>query len=182
MLILKAKGLDDLEKMFTNFHQENPKAIKFAMNRAAAVATTASLKKTRDAWNIKARDLKRHVSAKKATVNNATYVFKFKSHAISLFEFGAKDQHPKGVSYKIKKKKAWLPKAFLAGGTRQPFVLARVGKERYPLLPYFSVTPSYMFREEKGVKEFIKVFYKGKGGVGGFNARYLHELNRLLKK
>lgn len=183
MLILKVKGLDKTMKLFKNFHNENPKAIKFAMNGAAGVAQTASLKKTRQAWNIKARDLKRYVKAKKATVNDATYVFEFHSTPINLQEFEGVDEFPNGVRYKIKKKRAWMPKGFIKGSGRNRFVLKRTTDARYPLRPHFSVTPSYMFQQEKGVQEYIKVFYKGKDGTsGGFKYRYLHQLNRLLKK
>ena len=177
--------MKDLSAMFHNFHQINPRAISLAMNRTAGVAQTASLKKMRDNWNIKARDLKPYVSSERATANKPVYVFKFHSRAINLKDFEGVDEYPSGVRYKIQKKRAWLPHAFIAGKGRNAFVLQRTTDARKPLLPHFSITPSTMFLKEKADDEFVTVFYKGKGktGVGeGFEARYFHELDRLSKK
>lgn len=184
MLTLKVKGLKEAEAMFKDFHKINPRAISLAMNETARVATTASLGKVRRNWNIKARDLKRYVSAERATANKASYVFKFHSRAINLQEFEGVDEYPKGVRYKIQKKRGWLPNAFIKGNGRNKFILQRTGDERYPLLPHFSITPSTMFLKEKGEDEFVQVFYRGKGksGIGeGFPARYFHQLKRLSK-
>lgn len=184
MLKLKVKGIDGLQNMFKDFHQINPRAISLAMNETARTATTASLKKVRKNWNIKAGDLKRYVSAKPANVNNAKYVFKFHSRAINLQEFEGVDENPKGVRYKIQKKRAWMPDAFIKGTGRNKFVLKRTTKDRYPLRPHFSITPSTMFLKEKGEDEFVNVFYRGKGKTGageGFQARYFHQLKRLSK-
>ena len=179
--------MKDLSAMFKDFHKNNARAISLAMNETAKIAQTASLRKMRKAWNMKASDLKPYVSVERANVNKASYVFKFHSRAINLKDFEGVDEFPKGVRYKIKKDKgrAWLPHAFIAGKGRNAFVLQRVGDARTPLLPHFSITPSSMFLKEKADKEFVTVFYKGKGktGVGeGFEARYFHQLDRLSKK
>lgn len=187
MITLKVNGLTDTLKMFKNFHTVNPRAISLAMNHSARVAETASLKKMRDNWNIRARDLKPYVGSKRATVGDLSYVFKFHSTPINLHEFYA-EQEDTGVAYKLQKRKKRLGSAFIKGSGRNRFVLKRVGKERYPLRPYFTITPSWMFHEEGGEQVFINTFLNGSGkrGVGGsgggFNKRYLHELNRLLKK
>ncbi len=187
MVTLKVHGLEELEAKFKGFHKANARAISLAMNHSARVAQTASLKKMRQNWNIRARDLKPYVSSKRATVGNPSYVFKFHSTPINLHEFYAV-QEEQGVAYKLQKKKKRLGSAFIKGSGRNKYVLKRVGKERYPLLPHFTITPSWMFHEEEGEKVFVDTFLNGAGkrGVGGsgggFNKRYLHEMNRLLKK
>lgn len=180
-LTLNVDGIEEIAKSFGNFHKENPKAISRAMNKAGAVAETASLRLTRAQWNIRARDLKSYVSRDKATVKNASYVFKFHSTPINLFEFHAKELASGGVSYKIQKKSKKLKSAFIRGKGRNTYVLKRTGKERYPLMPHFSITPSWMFHTEKAEEEYVKVFYQGKGGSRGFAQTYLDQLDILLK-
>lgn len=166
---------------FKRFHNENPRAISRAMNKASKVARTASLLHTRQAWNLRARDLKNKTKLKPANVNNAEVRFTMHSTPINLFEFKAQE-YTKGVSYKIQKKRKKLGSAFIKGTGRNQLVLKRVGKDRYPLLPHFSITPSYMFSTEKSENVFVDVFFNGKGGTRGFTQTYLDQLKNLLEK
>jgi len=183
VFILKVKGIEPLIRKFKNFHRDNPKAVAFSMNKAGGVATTASLLKAKSAWNLRTSDLKKKVKIKRANVGKSVYVFKMHSTPINLNEFYAKELKSGGVSYKIQKKSKKMRNAFIKGKSkRNTFVLTRVGKERFPLLPHFSITPSYMFTQAKAEKEFVTTFFRGKGGKRGFTVEYKAQLKRLLKK
>ena len=177
MLDLKVEGLEELERTFTNFHQQNNKAISRAMNRVASVAQTKALRTVGGRggmWNIKQGDLKRYVNVEKATVAKNVYVFKFHSRGVNLFEFGGV-QKDKGASYKIQKKSKILPSSFIKGSGRNRFILKREGKDRYPLMPYFSITPSTMFLKAEADKTYIDTF------MSEFNKRYRHELDNIFR-
>ena len=151
------------------------------MNKAGRVATTASLALTRRLWNLRARDLKKKTKIIPANVGNSVFTFKMHSTPINLHEFHA-SQITTGVSYKIQKKRNKLKSAFIQGKGRNAFVLRREGKDRYPLIPHFSITPSYMFTQAEAEKEFVTTFFRGKGGKRGFTVEYKAQLDRLLKK
>ncbi len=185
MITVDVIGIEEIIKKFKDFHKVNPRAISLAMNHSGRTAQTSALRKMRKAWNIKAKDLKTYVKVTKANVNRPEYTFKFHSRPINLFEFDAR-QLTKKASYKIQKKRKKLENSFIKGHGRNTFVYRRVSREH--IIPYFSITPSTMFKEEHAIKEFVEAFVNGSGktGVGGegagFNKRYIHELHRLLKK
>lgn len=181
MITLSTSGGEELYGRFKRFHNENPRAISRAMNKASTVARTASLLHTRQAWNLRARDLKNKTTLKPANVNQAEIRFLMHSTPINLFEFKAQE-YTKGVSYKIQKKRNKLGGAFIKGSGRNQFVLKRVGKDRYPLMPHFSITPSFMFSTEKSEEVFVKTFFDGKGASRGFTKTYLDQLKNLLEK
>ncbi len=185
MITIDVIGIEDIIKKFKDFHKVNPRAISLAMNSSARTAQTASLLKMRKAWNIKAKDLKTYVDVDRASVNRPQYTFKFHSRPINLYEFGGK-QLKKKTSYKIQKTRKKLTNSFIKGKGRNTFIFRRESREH--IIPYFSITPSTMFKKEHAIEEFVKAFRHGSGkrGVGGegagFNKRYIHELHRLLKK
>ena len=181
VLIYKVTGIDKILKNFNRFHIEHPKILSRAMNKAGRVATTASLVHVRKSWNLRAGDLKRKVKIKPASVNDTSYVFKMHSTPINLHEFYAKKINT-GVSYKIQKTRKKRQGAFIQGSGRNTYVLKREGKARYPILPHFSVTPSYMFSQEEAEKEFVKAFWFGKGGRRGFKKEYLSQIRAILIK
>jgi len=181
MLTYKVTGVTKLLKKYTKFHQQHPLIISRAMNKAGRVATTASLAKVRKSWNLRAKDLKKKVKITPANVGKSVYTFHMHSTPINLFEFHASPIKT-GVSYKIQKKRNKLKSAFIQGGGRNKFVLRREGKERYPLIPHFSITPSYMFTQVKAEEEFVKTFWFGKSGRRGFKKEYLSQIRAILEK
>ena len=186
MTVITARGGSELYERFARFHNENPRAISRAMNKASTVARTAALLHTRKAWNLKARDLKARTTLKPASVNNAMVLFRMHSTPVSLFEFGA-NEYTKGVSYKIQKKRKKLKGNYFLAGTANtrtgdPYVFVRKSKDRNDIMPMFSITPSWMFHSEDSEKVFIETFYDGKGKGRGFRKTYLDQLKNLLEK
>ena len=186
MINISVRGGSEVYERFKRFHNENPRAITRAMNKASKVAQTASLLNTRQAWNLKARDLKNKTTLKPASVNNAMVLFKMHSTPVSLFEFKAKE-YTKGVSYKIQKKRKKLQGNYFLAGTANsrtgdPYVFMRKSKDRDDIMPMFSITPSFMFSTEKSDEVFVKTFFEGKGASRGFRKTYLDQLKNLLEK
>ena len=181
-LTYKVHGLDEIIDKFENFHRENPKAMSRAINSAVSVASTASLKKARQGWNIKAKDYKEYIKIDKARVNKMSSQFSLKSGGINLMDFGAKKlAKQKGITYKIQKKSAKMGDAFIKGNSAKKYVLRREGKERYPIIPYFSISPTWMFHLQDSEKEFIKKFWFGKDKGGRtFEQVYYAHLKNLL--
>ena len=181
-LTYKVHGLDEIIDKFENFHRENPKAMSRAINSSVGVASTASLKEARKDWNIKAKDLKQYIKVDKARVNKMSSQITIKSPGINLHDFGG-DTTSKGkkVTYKIQKKRKKLSGGFIQGNTAKKYILRREGKERYPIKPYFSISPTWMWHQSDGEKEFIKNFWFGKNGAGRtFEQVYYAHLKNLL--
>lgn len=185
MINLKVKGLKELEEKFKNFHQENPRAISRAINKAHGVAQTASLKVARNEWNIKAGVYKKLSYVKKANVNKLNLEFGIISKPINLMHFGAKmTDKTKKVSYKIQKKSKKLDNKHFIAGKGEGYVFKRKSKDRHDIMPMFSISPSWMAHQASAEDEYIKVFLNGKsGGAGrGFEAIYKQQLKLLLEK
>ena len=184
MISITVAGGSEVYEKFKRFHNENPRAISRAMNKASTVARTASLLHTRKVWNLKAKQLKDKAILKPASVNNTSIIFKMHSTPVNLWSFGSKEI-TKGVSYKLQKtnRSAKLRgNYFIAGQGREPYVFVRKSKDRMDIMPMFTITPSSMFRTEKSDKVFIKTFFDGKGGTRGFRETYLAQLKNLLDK
>ena len=182
MVTLKATGIKEIQAKFANFHMENAKALSFAMNKAHSVAQTASLLASRKRWNIKTGVYKKLTYVKKANVNKSRLEFGIISKPINLVHFSAKPLKRGGVSYKIEKGKSKKLGGAFIGGAGQGFVLKRTTPDRYPLMPHFAISPSWMFHQAKAEDVYIKTFLEGKDGSQGFNKIYLAQLKRLLKK
>ena len=90
------KGLDDLgRKVF-------PAALAAAINKTERFARIAASKEIRKEYNIKAADVKKTISFKRASKNRLRAEFASKGTRISLAKFGAR-QTKKGVTVKVKK-------------------------------------------------------------------------------
>jgi hypothetical protein len=180
------KVIDDLDA----FKKHNPRAIALAMNQAGRKARTKALrnvydtKLNSDAWNVRAKDIKRMAGRdKKATASNHKYVFEFRSKGGAvLLDFtrhhDRRDQTKKGVRYRIKKKtrSKVYKHAFINTSRKRgsDFALLREGKDRYPIIPLAVVSPSYMFAKSNGVEVFKTTFQSE------FRKAYLQKLKYLI--
>jgi len=178
MVRVTAVGIKELENKYMNFHDHNARALVNAMNKAGAIAETASLALARSKWNLRARDLKEKTHRKKANIKDHTYVFEIKSRSINLEKFYAKEINT-GVSYKIQKKRNKLKGNYFMGAG---YVFMRKSDDRKDIMPMFSISPSHMFRQAKAEEKFIEVFKYGKTGEIGFNKTYIAQLKRFLEK
>lgn len=178
-ITLNIAHIDDVIRSMDKFSKSIPKATSFALNGSTGVAQTRSLKNVRDEWKgIKANSLKLYAIHRKATVNNLSTEFTFKSKAIPLYEFSAK-QITSGVSYKLKGGRKKIKSAFIKNSTkgrRKEHVLIRTGNERYPLRPMITVTPTHMFIQTKSQDVYIDTF------LDHFGKNYRKRLDYLLSK
>lgn len=80
------------------------RAIASAVNKSMRKASTNASRTVREVYNIKARDIKKHVKFSRATKGRAVAAFFVDSRRrFKLLFFGARDLSPGGVSYQIKK-------------------------------------------------------------------------------
>jgi len=136
------------------------RGIASAVNKVMRKAYTASSKKVREVYNIKARDLKSKTKFNRAHINKSTSSFSVSGGRLKLLYFQAKDNYPKGVTVKVKKTsgRKRLPDAFIE---RMPSghvnVFRRKGKARLPLESLTTVGPVKMYEKEgeKVVEEVI---------------------------
>lgn len=173
-MLIEIKGIDKVLGM-TDSKNIDTAAVR-AINRTMTVARTASLKHTREEWNVKASTLKSYTKIERASRTNKTATFRIVSNPIPLIEFAAR-QTRKGVTYKIKRKagRQLLRHAFLAtmrDGRRG--VYKRKTKKRLPIVEQTVITPTSMFGQESD-EVFKKTFEER------VNARFWHELNRLIR-
>ncbi len=90
------KGLGDLgRKVF-------PAALAAAINKTIRFTNVAASKEIRQVYNIKAADVKKTISVKKASKNRLRAEFASRGARIALAKFGAK-QTKRGVTVKVKK-------------------------------------------------------------------------------
>lgn len=95
------EGYDEALAMFGP--ERVDKAKVRAANRAGARGKTLASKILRAEWNMKKRDLDAHMSFRPARKGVPEAYLRIASAPFPLGMFAAKDQRPKGVSYKIKK-------------------------------------------------------------------------------
>lgn len=170
-------------RSLSRFASKQPQALSRAMNRSASKAETSALRKVREVWNIRAKDLKQSVRRVKSTVSKPSYTFTFTSASIPLLFFtktkDGRSQNEVGVKYKVKKRGGFKTKksAFInkSKSRNRNYVLIRDSADRYPITPLTVVSPTYMFLKEKADDIYIQAFYDH------FRGRYASELEHLLK-
>ncbi len=96
------EGYDEALAMFGA--ERVDKAKIRAANRAGSRGKTLASKLLRAEWNMKKRDIDSHMSFRPARPGKPEAYLRIASAPFPLEMFAAKDQRPKGVSYKIKKK------------------------------------------------------------------------------
>jgi len=191
-MILKVKGLDKLQLNLTNFGKYGNVAMSNALNKTGAIAKTASLKSVRtgkEAWRIKAGDLKRGATPTRSTALTNTYTFEMSSKSMPLMMFtgktsylpsltptGKKRHGGSGVRYRLKGKgsKKALSKSFvmpsLFHNHREEVFTRRKSPKGANITAQYSITPSSMFQQE-GEKVFVDTFFQK------FSKIYINQLS-----
>jgi len=175
-MVLTFKNIKPLIKDLSAFANVHPKALSNAMNRGNTAGRTASLKATdggvRELWfGLPSASLKKMTYSRRASVNKHQTQFVITSRPINLRLFNA-TQKKKGVSYKLQRKQKQIKGSFIAKG----LLLKRKGTQRDDLRAFFSITPSSMFLGVKADEIYEDAYFET------FNKRYIHEIDRLLKK
>ena len=157
---IKLNGMDGIKKMLDD--EIYAKALGRSLNRTKTKFKSATTKKVRETYNIKAKELKKYIKFKKT--GDLEWRFVVKSSPLGLEKFKPR-QTKSGVSVMVKKgNRIKLAHAFLAkdrnGNIR---VFERETKKRMPISRLFSLSVPQMFNEkilEKGFKEAEETFEK----------------------
>ena len=139
-------------------------AVRSAANKLIRRGRTATSKRVREVYNIKASDLKNYTKVKKATNSNPTAAIIISGRPIPLILFSAK-QNKRGVSVRVKKTtgRKIIQSSFIAtmpSGKIQ--VWMRKGAKRLPIKQLLSVSPPKMY-EKEGEKVFKELISKEAG-------------------
>jgi len=160
-LKVKLEGFEDIRKTLDKdlLKKVTGRTIKRTVNKFKTV-TTREVRKT---YNVKAKDLKKHIKLKRTS--NFEYLFTAKSERFGLEKFGAR-QTKQGVSVRIRKDRGRkvIKGAFLAKDIKGNIrIFKRRYKERLPLDRFYSISIPQMFNKEivnKGFEEAQKTFEK----------------------
>ena len=183
MFTIKIKNIDTIIRNLADFDRFNKRALSSAMNRShtagVKVATSKQTGGTLQPWGIKKSDFKRNYTWKqKATSRKPNTKYAVSSNPINLVDFGAKwnrltpqGKPTKGISYKLKNRRRTMKGSFIAKGM---FFTRKQGTQN--IIPHFSITPTSMFVGNEGVNTYVEKYFDV------LNPRYLHELDRLIKK
>lgn len=153
----------EITKVFDEQKKIIEKAEIIALNRAAKSAVAQTVKFIREAYNIKASDLKNEIKITRANKLNKKVTLKVSHKAISLVKYGSARQNKSGVSVTVTRgKRQKIKSAFIAevGKGHHKGVFKRVGKKRLPIKELYG--PSAMqLMSSKQAEDYIKnVFYE----------------------
>ena len=181
-MTIKFKGLQEFQKDLTKFVNIHDKAISNAMNKALAIAYTASLSKKqgmRKEWvGMRAGDLKRYTYTKKANPVQHHAEFVVTSRPIPLMEFGAK-QLNKGVSYRLKDKRKTMKKSWIMPtkfGDKGDRVFVRQASHNNKATHRVAITPTSMFLASDAPEVFENTF------EDNFQKKYFEQIKFLMAK
>ena len=191
---IKITGLDELITDINKFAKVNNRALSSAMNRVATTAQKEAVIEVRKTWVILARDMKKAITQKKATVANPTHTLIINSKSIPLIKFmtrqgylesttatGRKRKGGAGVRYKLSRKargskalsKSFIRKSKYNGGRLEIFT-RRPSPQGANITAQYAITPTSMFNQ-KATDKYIKTF------IEAFEKRYKHQLDYFMK-
>jgi len=177
MIEIEIDGAKDLIKKLSKLGIGATKAMATTLNEAGRHAVSESVKNTTKKYTFLQRDFKKNMKIDRATMGNTTYQMKLSTMPIPLSRFKAKDRRARGmgVSFKLLKQggRGVLPKAFMATNSRGTHVLMRKTKDRYPLIPFASITPTSAFLNTGSDSVFIESFMRY------FDKRYVTNLKHF---
>jgi len=152
------------------------KAIVRTANKLLVRGRKVTTQEVRKVYNIKASLLKDRIVMKRASKNNLFAYLAIKGRKLRLILFGAK-QTSKGVTVRVKKTEGrkLIRSAFIRARGSKEHVWRRLGKERLPIEPLFTVSPAKMF-EKEGERAFRQMVEKE------FGPMFKHELDFYLGK
>ena len=165
-MTIELDGIDSVVDDLIKFPSALDKSLSRAMNKQAGKAATATSKATRSVWSgIRARDFKRHTWRKNATINNLATQYAIVSVPINLIDFRlpTSRQSKSGVAYKLQKRST-LKGSFFAKNKvyrRNPKeqVVNKKGQTVDSIIPYYSVTPTFMMQSVDGVDVYTDVYF-----------------------
>lgn len=182
MIEVDAPKIKEVEKRLGLLWSQARPVLARAVNRAAENAKTNMNRKVREQYLVKARDVNKTVSIRKANHVSLGAVVKSKGFKIPLIKFKVSPKKPKPKNppsaYKAQVKKGGGLKpvlgAFVAN-INGPKMMQRIGKKRLPIQQLFGPSVPEMI----GAPSVIG--YIEKEALSTLEKRIDHEIKRLLE-
>jgi len=146
----------DIEKAFS-------RAVVRAVNRMIVTGRAAATRQVRKIYNVKAGDLKNATTIYRASSSRKEALLVIQGRRMAVILFDARHRRTaKGATVRIKKSEGrkLIRSTFIVSmSSGKRHVWKRVGKERLPIKPLFTVSPPKMF-EVEGEKAFKEIIEK----------------------
>ncbi|EJW19148.1 phage tail protein [Paenibacillus alvei] len=193
MITVDANTLKDVERRLGEYPKKAPLVISRALNRAAANVKTNAVKRVRESYVVKAKDVSTTMSVKKASRNNLSANVTSEGTSIGLDKFRVRPAEPRHSkppkALKVQVKKAGGAKqivgAFVASVNGNK-VFSREANSRHlkgksgrwtelPVKRLFG-PPIPEMVGNKSIREFVE-----REAATVFDQRLEHEINRTLE-
>lgn len=150
-----------IDKVFKNHIKQVERAKIIAVNRAGRSALAQTVSFVRQAYNIKASDLKNEIKIKPAYKGNSKFRLTVTHKALSLMKYGSARQNKSGVNVTVSKgKRQSIKSAFVAtvGKGMHVGVFKRVGKPRLPIKELYGPSAMQLMSSQEAIKQIENVF------------------------
>lgn len=182
MITISADQIERAEILLKRVPNGAPKAVVAALNRASQGARTDAIKKARERYHIKAKDVRNTMQITKATYNDMTTTIRASGSPIALSRFKISPTKP----VKRRKKPVVARVVRGAGGPIVKVFVARVksghvgvfkraGKSRLPIKQLYGPSVPQMLGHESVTK------YLEEKALERLEERFEHEISRLLR-
>lgn len=183
MIIISAGQMDRAKLLLKQIPGGAPKAVVNALNRAAEGARTDAVKKVRDRYFIRAKDVRDTIVLKKASVDNPSVIIRSTGSPIALSKFRVTPSRPPA---KVRKNPIVVRVVRGGGGPVKNAFVARVasghigvfhraGKSRLPIIQRYGPSVPQMLGHES-VTQYIEEQARDR-----LEKRLDHEIERMLK-
>ena len=167
----------------SNFDRAFNKAIIRAANKLLLKGRTATTKRVREVYNIKASDLKTRTLMYRASRSQPDAYLVFRGKGMRLYLFSPKTKQVKSgkrtykqVSVEIRKGRRKIVKGGFIGAKRVGNVWKRLGKTRYDIVPLFTLSSAQMV-EQVGADIWEKIIKRDL--LDTFMRELAYELGKL---
>lgn len=183
MITVNPEQLERAELLLKNIPNGVEKAVVAALNRAVEGARTEAVKKVRERYYIKAKDVRDAIEIKKATINSLVAVIRASGSPIALSKFRVTPSRPptkrrtKPIIVRVVKGGGGpIEGAFVARmQSGHVGVFRRVTKARLPITELYGPSIPQMLGHES-VAEYIEEKARER-----LEERLEHEIDRLLR-
>lgn len=183
MITVDEKQIERAEELLKNIPDGVSKAIVNAINRAAEGARTDAVKKARERYHVKAKDIRKTIEIERATYENQAAIVRAEGSPLALSKFKITPSKPPQKRRKkpviarvIRGEGGPIPGAFVARMKSGHIgVFKRAGKSRLPITQLFGPSVPQMLGYET-VTAFVEERAQER-----LEQRLEYEIDRLLR-
>lgn len=183
MITVDAQQIERAEELLRGIPDGVSKAITNAINRAVEGARADAVRKVRERYYIKARDVRDAIRIEKATYKNQSAIIHAKGSPVALSKFRITPSKPPAKRRKkpitarvVRGMGSQIPGAFVARmRTGHIGVFKRAGKARLPIRQLYGPSIPQMLGHESVTR------YVEERAIVRLEERLEHEIDRLLR-